>query len=98
MPRQIRLRQLHAHRKHLHADDDPRDLLRQVIFDAPGDGIDGGDASGAEGDADEGCQGGLGQVQGVADEVREEGVEDEEGAEEEVGEVGGCCFELGPWH
>lgn len=76
MPCKIRLGQLPAHGETLDPDDYPRRFLRDVVLPAPRVRIEYAGAAGAEHDADEGRQGGFGEVQSVADEVREEGVQD----------------------
>lgn len=85
MPRKVRFRQLAAHGEALDPDDDAGRFLRDVVLPAPGVRVEDAGAPGAEYDANEGGEGGFGQVEAVADEVREEGVEDQEGGEDEVG-------------
>lgn len=71
--------QLDAHDKDLDAQDEAAKLLQEAIVEAPrGRGQDAGALGPKEDAADEG-QGRLRQVQAVADEEGEEGVEEEEG-------------------
>ena len=76
MPRKVRLGQLDSHGETLHADDDARRLLRDCVLPAPRVGVEHAGAAGPEGDAEERGERWLGEMQPVADEVREEGVED----------------------
>ena len=62
----------------MEADDDAGRFLRHVVFEAPAGGIQEAGASGPEGDAEEGGEGRLGEVEGVADGRGEQGVEEEE--------------------
>ncbi len=82
MPIEIHLRQLHACSEDLQAYDEAGGFLRYVVFHAPflrGEKVE---AFGAEDDADEGCEWGFGEVEAVADEGAEEGVDQEEGRDD----------------
>ena len=90
---EVALGQLDADGEALQGDDQPRRLLGDVVGE-PLEGADEVGALGAKGDADEGGQGRFREVQAVADEGREEGVDEEEGGEDEEDEVGGGEFEV----
>ena len=93
MAREVGFGQLHADGEALQPDDDPGRLLGHVVGE-PLPRADEVGAFGSEDYADEGGQRGFGEVEAVADEGREEGVEEEEGGDDEVDEVGGGRFEV----
>ena len=76
MPREVRFWQRDADAEDLQPHDDPSGFLRYVVLPRPGVGVQQAETSGAEGDAEEEGQGRFAEVELVADEGGEEGVED----------------------
>lgn len=99
MPLDIAGWQLDAHREALYPCDDSSELLSDIVFPTPFvDRIEDWGSFGTKDDARESCEGRFRKVSSVADELREQGVQNQEEREKEVGQMRGAGFDLRPGH
>ena len=76
MASEIGTGEIDAHSKDLNANNYAGGFLSEVVFHAPSAGVQDVEAAGPENDAKQSCQGRFGEVEAVADEVREKCIED----------------------